>query len=174
MGHSMRDHDSQIFTAFGGAYLGQKRGDRIPQKPKKGFSGKIAALLGVLLIGATTAVAATAISQQPERLAWGIRHSDAAHDPLHRQTSRHRGIRRSPLLTERPCSGTSVARGFTGPATPTTPLGGFPATFLVYSSSLSPARAMFEPSSRARSSGDWLRASRKHSAAWCRHCSAVA
>jgi hypothetical protein len=63
----MRDHDSQIFTAFGGAYLGQKRGDRIPQKPKKGFSGKIAALLGVLLIGATTAVAATAISS---RSAW--------------------------------------------------------------------------------------------------------
>jgi hypothetical protein len=63
----MRPRDSQVFTVFGGAYLAENRGDRFPQEPKKGLTGKAAALLGVLLIGATTAVAATAISS---RSAW--------------------------------------------------------------------------------------------------------
>lgn len=60
----MRARDSQVFTVFGGAYLEENRGDRIPQEPKKGVTRKVAALLGVLLIGTTTAVAATAISSR--------------------------------------------------------------------------------------------------------------
>ena len=42
----------------------REAGDRFLQEPKKGLTGKIAALLGVLLIGITTAVAATAISSR--------------------------------------------------------------------------------------------------------------
>ena len=60
----MRARDSQVFTVFGGAYFEESRGDRFLQEPKKGLTGKIAALLGVLLIGITTAVAATAISSR--------------------------------------------------------------------------------------------------------------
>ena len=60
----MRDRHSQVFTVFGGAYIAENRGDRFPQDPKKCLTGKVAALLGVLLIGATTAVAATAISSR--------------------------------------------------------------------------------------------------------------
>lgn len=63
----MRARDSQAFTVFGGACLAENRGDRFPQAPKKGLSGKVLALLGVLLSGTTTAVAATAISS---RSAW--------------------------------------------------------------------------------------------------------
>ena len=46
------------------SYFEESRGDRFLQEPKKGLTGKIAALLGVLLIGITTAVAATAISSR--------------------------------------------------------------------------------------------------------------
>ena len=60
----MRARDSQVFTVFGRAYFEESRGDRFLQEPKKGLTGKIAALLGVLLIGITTAVAATAISSR--------------------------------------------------------------------------------------------------------------
>ncbi len=60
----MGAHDRQVFTVFGGTYLAESRGDRFPQEPKRGSAGKVAALLGVLLMGATTAVAATAISSR--------------------------------------------------------------------------------------------------------------
>jgi hypothetical protein len=60
----MRPQENQVFTIFGGAYTEENRGDRFLQEPKKGLTGKIAALLGVLLIGITTAVAATAISSR--------------------------------------------------------------------------------------------------------------
>ena len=60
----MRARDSQVFTVFGRAYFEESRADRFLQEPKKGLTGKIAALLGVLLIGITTAVAATAISSR--------------------------------------------------------------------------------------------------------------
>ena len=46
------------------SYFEESRGDRFLQEPKKGLTGKIAALLGVLLIGITTAVAATGISSR--------------------------------------------------------------------------------------------------------------
>ena len=62
----MRPDENQVFTVFGGAYLAESRGDRFPQGPKKGLTGKVAALLGVLLIGATTAVAATALSSRSQ------------------------------------------------------------------------------------------------------------
>jgi hypothetical protein len=60
----MRARDSQVFTVFGRAYFAESRGDRFLQEPKKGLTSKVAALLGVLLIGIMTAVAATAISSR--------------------------------------------------------------------------------------------------------------
>jgi len=60
----MCPHENQVFTVFGGAYLEESGGGRSAQQPKKGLTRKVAALLGVLLIGATTAVAATAISSR--------------------------------------------------------------------------------------------------------------
>ena len=56
----MRDHHSQVFTVFGGAYVPESRSDRFPRESKKGSAGKVTALLGVLVIGFTTAAAATA------------------------------------------------------------------------------------------------------------------
>ena len=97
----MRARDSQVFTVFGRAYFEESRGDRFLQEPKKGLTGKIAALLGVLLIGIIDRRCGHG-NKQPELFARGIRRSDAADDPLHRQASRHRRIRRSPLLTEQP------------------------------------------------------------------------
>jgi hypothetical protein len=66
----MRAHDSQVFTVFGGAYVPESRGDRFPQQPKKGVSGKVAALL--LLIGATTAAAATVKSRSHWRAEYAV------------------------------------------------------------------------------------------------------
>ena len=60
----MCPHENQVFTVFGGAYLEASGDDRSAQQPKKGVTRKVAALLAVLLIGATTAVAATAISSR--------------------------------------------------------------------------------------------------------------
>lgn len=55
----MRDHHSPVFTVFGGTYVAENRADRVPHEPKKGSTGLVTALLGVLLIGVTTAAATT-------------------------------------------------------------------------------------------------------------------
>ena len=60
----MRARDSQFFTDFGRANFAESPGDRFLQEPKKDLTSKVAALLGVLLIGIMTAVAATAISSR--------------------------------------------------------------------------------------------------------------
>jgi hypothetical protein len=65
-------HSTQVYSPFGGAYVPESHGDGFQVEPRKPSGGKTAALLAVLLIGCTTAAAATAKHRSLQRSEYAI------------------------------------------------------------------------------------------------------